>query len=40
MRSVRHVEANLAVSDQGPFSEAMIGKLRGHRWDKNFYEKP
>ncbi|MEE2838931.1 MAG: aldo/keto reductase [Acidobacteriota bacterium] len=40
MRSVRHVEANLVVSDQGPLSEELMGKLRGHRWDKNFYEKP
>ena len=40
MRSVRHVDANLAVSDQTPLSQEMIGKLREHRWDKNFYEKP
>lgn len=39
MRSVGHVEANLAVSDQTPLSEEMIGKLREHRWDKNFYQR-
>ena len=39
MRSVGHVEANLAVSDQAPLSEEMIGKLREHRWDKNFYQR-
>jgi aryl-alcohol dehydrogenase-like predicted oxidoreductase len=38
MRSVRHVEANLAVSDQTPLSEERIGELREHRWDKNFYQ--
>ena len=40
MRSVKHVEANLAVSDQTPLSEEMIRKLGEHRWDKNFYERP
>ena len=40
MRSVKHVDANLSVSDQAPLSEEMIGKLREHRWDKNFYERP
>ncbi|MEE8349683.1 MAG: aldo/keto reductase [Acidobacteriota bacterium] len=39
MRSVRHVEANLAVSGQTPLSEERIGELREHRWDKNFYER-
>ena len=39
MRSVKHVEANLAVSDRTPLSEEMIGKLGEHRWDKNFYER-
>lgn len=39
MRSVGHVEANLAVSDQTPLSEEMIGNLREHRWDKNFYQR-
>ena len=37
MRSVKHVEANVAVSDQRPLSKEMIHKLREQRWDKNFY---
>ena len=37
MRSVKHVDANVAVSDQTPLSEEMIQKLREQRWDKNFY---
>lgn len=40
MRSIRHVKANLAVSDQAPLSEEMIERLRKHRWDKNFYKNP
>jgi aryl-alcohol dehydrogenase-like predicted oxidoreductase len=39
MRSASHVEANLAVSDQTPLSEEMIGRLREHRWNKNFYQR-
>jgi len=37
MRSVKHVDANMAVSDLTPLSEEMIQKLREQRWDKNFY---
>ncbi len=37
MRSVKHVDANVAVSNQTPLSEEMIQKLREQRWDKNFY---
>ena len=37
MRSVRHVDANMSVSDQTPLSGGMIQKLREQRWDKNFY---
>ena len=37
MRTVRHVEANLAVSDRGPLDEATLAVLRRHAWDKNFY---
>ena len=39
MRSVKHVDANMAVSNQSPLSEEMIQKLREQRWDKNFYER-
>jgi len=37
MRSVEHVEANMAASDQTPLSGEMIQNLREQRWDKNFY---
>ncbi len=37
MRSVEHVEANLAASDQTALSSEMIRNLRKQRWDKNFY---
>ena len=37
MRSVEHVEANVSASDGTALSEQMIGNLRKHRWDKNFY---
>ena len=40
MRRVKHVKANLAVSDQPPLSEQIIDKLRQHRWEKNFYVDP
>lgn len=38
MRKVRHVEANLAVSDKGPLDERVLAILRKHAWEKNFYE--
>ncbi len=37
MRSVGHVEANLAASDQTALSGEMILSLRNQRWYKNFY---
>ncbi|MDA2937397.1 aldo/keto reductase [Acidobacteria bacterium AH-259-A15] len=37
MRSVKHVEANIAVSDQARLSQEMTHKLQEHRWKKNFY---
>ncbi len=37
MRSVEHVEANLAASDQAALSGEMIQNLRRQRWDKKFY---
>jgi len=37
MRKVRHVEANLAVSDKGPLDEQVLAILRKHAWEKNFY---
>jgi aryl-alcohol dehydrogenase-like predicted oxidoreductase len=37
MRSTAHVAANTAASDAGPLSGALLGKLRPHRWIRNFY---
>src|SRR5918993_1440480 len=34
MRKIKHVEQNLAVSDQPPLSTELLGKLREHRWDR------
>ena len=34
MRKTRHVEANLAASDRGPLPPALVGALRGHRWNR------
>ncbi|MCS7315119.1 MAG: aldo/keto reductase [Bryobacterales bacterium] len=38
MRKVKHVEANLAVSDKGPLPEGVLRILRNHAWEKNFYD--
>ena len=34
MRKLKHVEANLEVSDAGPLPEELHQKLRTHRWDR------
>jgi aryl-alcohol dehydrogenase-like predicted oxidoreductase len=34
MRKERHVRANLACSDAGPLPDALHGRLRPHRWDR------
>jgi aryl-alcohol dehydrogenase-like predicted oxidoreductase len=34
MRKLPHVEANIAVSDGRPLSEALMAELRRHRWDR------
>jgi aryl-alcohol dehydrogenase-like predicted oxidoreductase len=34
MRSVRHVEANIAASDAGPLPDDLHARLRAHRWDR------
>jgi aryl-alcohol dehydrogenase-like predicted oxidoreductase len=36
MRTVAHVEANLAESDRGPLEASVVDKLREHRWDRNW----
>jgi aryl-alcohol dehydrogenase-like predicted oxidoreductase len=38
MRRVRHVEANCALSEQGPLPAATLEVLRKHAWEKNFYD--
>ena len=37
MRSVRNVERNMAVGDGRGLPAEDVEKLRGHRWDRNFY---
>lgn len=34
MRTVKHVESNLAASDAGPLPAELHAKLRAHRWDR------
>jgi aryl-alcohol dehydrogenase-like predicted oxidoreductase len=34
MRKIRHVEANIATSDAGPFPADLLNQLRPHRWDR------
>ncbi|MCY4561546.1 MAG: aldo/keto reductase [Flavobacteriaceae bacterium] len=35
MRQLRHVEANIAVSDKGPLDEILMVQLADHRWYRN-----
>jgi aryl-alcohol dehydrogenase-like predicted oxidoreductase len=35
MRTVRHVERNLASSDGRPFPASLLAAMRGHRWDRD-----
>lgn len=35
MRQRKHVQANLAASDQGPLPPSLIDQLRSHRWDRH-----
>lgn len=34
MRKLKHVEQNIAASDEGPLSEELHQELRAHRWDR------
>ena len=34
MRTLEHVESNVAASDAGPLSPELITRLRAHRWDR------
>ncbi len=36
MRRLRHVEANLAASDEGPLSPPLVERLRKHRWSRTY----
>jgi aryl-alcohol dehydrogenase-like predicted oxidoreductase len=38
MRSVRNVERNMAVGDGQGLPAEQVEQLRGHRWERNFYE--
>jgi hypothetical protein len=37
MRSVRHAEENVALSDLGPLPAETLAVLKRHAWDRNFY---
>jgi len=37
MRGVRHVESNMALSDQGPLPGEVLAVLKRHAWNRNFY---
>jgi aryl-alcohol dehydrogenase-like predicted oxidoreductase len=38
MRSVRHAEANCALSGTGPLDAETMAIVRRHAWEKNFYD--
>jgi aryl-alcohol dehydrogenase-like predicted oxidoreductase len=38
MRRTANVERNVLVGDAGPLSSEQLEKLRGHRWERNFYQ--
>ena len=38
MRSIRHTEANCALSHKGPLDSGTLAILRRHAWEKNFYD--
>jgi aryl-alcohol dehydrogenase-like predicted oxidoreductase len=40
MRTVSNAEANCGISDGRPLSNAMLVKLHGQRWERNFYKAP
>jgi aryl-alcohol dehydrogenase-like predicted oxidoreductase len=37
MRNAAHVASNVSVSELGPLSADVLGKLLAHRWVRNFY---
>jgi aryl-alcohol dehydrogenase-like predicted oxidoreductase len=38
MRTRRHVEGNVALSDQGALPAETLAMLKRHAWDRNFYQ--
>ncbi len=34
MRKLEHVKQNIALSDQGPLDQKLLGALKSHRWDR------
>jgi aryl-alcohol dehydrogenase-like predicted oxidoreductase len=38
MRSISNVARNIMASGQGPLPSDLLDTLRGHRWDRNFYD--
>lgn len=38
MRRVRNVEANIAASGMGPLPASILGTLKRHAWNKNYYQ--
>lgn len=38
MRTVSNVERNMRVGDGQGLSQEKLSKLKGHRWDRNFYQ--
>ena len=37
MRTLEHVDANVAAAELGPLTPAQLELLRGFRWERNFY---
>jgi hypothetical protein len=37
MRSVKHVEQNTSLSDQGSLAPETLSLLKHHAWDRNYY---
>jgi aryl-alcohol dehydrogenase-like predicted oxidoreductase len=37
MRTLAHVEANVKAIEAGPLGDDQLARLRGHRWDRDFY---
>jgi aryl-alcohol dehydrogenase-like predicted oxidoreductase len=38
MRSIPNVAGNIMAAGQGPLPSDLLDSLRGHRWDRNFYD--